>query len=123
MTKFEEQLIDKGYLTHTFNCSTNKYERGRKAISTMTNLDNRYINKDTEKEICFGLNEFGKPPTLISPRPRIEIKRLVDGCIIIEDEFRDDSMNIILREKSFKEIYEAMYDKSIILKIDLTKKF
>ena len=51
MTKFEEQLIDKGYLTHTFNCSTNKYERGRKAISTMTNLDNRYINKDTEKEM------------------------------------------------------------------------
>ena len=51
MTKFEEQLIDKGYLTHTFNCSTNKYERGRKAISTMVNLDNRYINKDT-KPIC-----------------------------------------------------------------------
>lgn len=143
MTKFEEELIDNGYLTHTFNWKTMKYERWRNIISTMVNLDHRYIHKDNklmldkinsgisvmgddftfkdrEGEICFGLNEFGKPPTLISPRPRIEIKRIIEGNIVFENEQIDDSMNIVLREKSFKEIFKAMYDDRIVIKIDLT---
>ena len=143
MTKFEEELIEKGYLTHTFNCKTMKYERGRKIISTMGNLEHRYIHKDNKimldkikdglsvisddftfedrkGEICFGLHESGKPPTLICPRPRIEIKRIADGNIFFENEQRDDSMNIVLRHKPFEEIFKAMYDDSIIFTIDLT---
>ena len=45
---------------------------------------------DRKGEICFGLHERGKPSTLISPRPRIEVKRIKDGKEVIEDEQQDD---------------------------------
>lgn len=144
MTKFEQTLIDNGYVKHILNCKTMKFEKTDKhIISTMQNIDHRYFHNtdknilqkiddgksvmeeyftwdDRKGEICFGLHEFGKPPTLISPRPRIEIKRFKDGQIIIEDEQFDDAMNIVLKEICFDEIFKAMYDKSICIKIDLT---
>jgi len=72
-----------------------KYELAKgHTISTMVNLGHRYIHETDKKlldkiaagksvmeedftwddrkgEICFGLNEAYKPPTLCSPRPRI----------------------------------------------------
>lgn len=143
MTKFEEDLISLGYLVHTLNCKTMKYEKGRKLISTMVNIDHRYIHKDDKvlldkiekgisvmedeftpedrkSEICFGLHEHGKPPTLISPQPSIKVKRNINGQLVTENETLDNSMNVVLRGMSFKKIYEAMFDKSIVLEIDLT---
>lgn len=146
MTQFEQMLLEKGYIKYIFNCKTMKYEIAKgHVISTMVNLDHRYFHntdknilqkiangksvmeedftwEDRKGEICFGLNESGKPPTLISPRPRIEIKRIKDGKEVIENEIRDDSMNIVLKYISHEEIFKAMYDKSICLKIDLTLK-
>ena len=75
---------------------------------------------DGKGEICFGLHEVGKPPTLISPRPRIEVKRIKDGKEVIENEQWDDSMNVVLKDIPHEEIFKAMYDKSIVIKIDLT---
>jgi len=146
MTEFENKLIDKGYIKHILNCKTMKYEISHNhVISTMVNLDHRYIHKsdkvilkkiaqeksvmdddftfnDRKKVICFGLHEFNKPPTLMSPRPRIEIKKIVNGNVIFENEKRDDNMNIVLKEKSFEEIFRAMFDNSLIIRIDLTIK-
>ena len=91
MTEFEDMLIDKGYIKHILNCKTMMYEIANKhVISTMVNLDHRYIHKtdevllkkieqgksvmdddftfeDRKDVICFGLHEKGKPPTLIHP--------------------------------------------------------
>jgi len=109
----------------------------------MSNLDNRYIHKDNalmldkiaegvsvtsdeftykdrNGEIIFGLNQFNKPPTLVSPRPRIRVKRVVNGDVVIQDESLDDSMNIALRLLPLDDIFNAMYDSSKILEIDLT---
>lgn len=144
MTQFEQMLLDKGYIKHILNCETMKFEIAKgHTISTMVNLDHRYFHKtdenvlqkiaigksvmeedftweDRKGEICFGLHEVGKPPTLISPRPRIEVTRIRDGKEVIENEQYDDSMNVVLKDVSHEEILKAMYDKSIVIKIDLT---
>lgn len=143
MTKFEQMLLDKGYIKHILNFKTMKFEIAKRhTISTMVNLDHRYFHKtdknimqkiangksvmeddftleDRKGEICFGLHEVGKPTTLIIPRPRIEVKRIKEGKEVIENEQYDDSMNVVLKDIPHEEIFKAMYDKSIIIRIDL----
>ena len=144
MTQFEQMLLDKGYIKHILNCKTMKFETAKRhTISTMVNINHRYFHKtdenilqkiangesvmeedftweDRKGEICFGIHERGKPPTLISPRPRIEVKRIKDSKEVIENEQYDDSMNVVLKYIPHEEIFKAMYDKSIIIRIDLT---
>ena len=144
MTTFEQMLLDNGYIKYILNCKSMKFEKAKGHIlSTMSNLDHIYFHKDdlnvlqkindgksimdkdfTSKdrkgEICFGLHEVGKPPTLISPRPRIKVKRIMCGKEYIETEKCDNSMNIVLSKYSSDEIYKAMYNKNICFEIDLT---
>lgn len=149
MTQFEQMLLNKGYIKYILNCKTMRYELAvGHNISTLVNLDHRYFHKDDKivlqkisnnipvfvedstlstitledrkGEIIFGLNEFKKPPTLIYPRPRIEVKRIKDGKIIVEGEYLDDSMNIVLSCIPYEEVFKAMYDDTIVLKVDLT---
>ena len=149
MTKFENMLINKGYIKHILNCKTMKYEIADKhIISTMVNLDHRYIHKndtvilkkikqgksvmdddftweDRKGVICFGLHEVNKPPTLISPRPKISVKRERDfndeKMIVIEDERFDDSMNLALSKEKPEQIFKALFDPSIFFNYDLTQ--
>lgn len=150
MTQFEQMLLNRGYIKYILNCKTMRYELARgHNISTLVNLAHSYFHKDDKiilqkisnsipvfveegtlptitledrkGEIIFGLHESKKPPTLIYPRPRIEIKRIKDGKIIIEGEYLDDSMNIVLNYVPHEEIFKAMYDNTIILKVDLTQ--
>lgn len=146
MTQFEQMLLDKGYIKHILNCKTMKFEIAiGHTISTMVNLDHVYFHntdenvlqkiasgksvmaedftlEDRKGEICFGLSERDKPPTLISPRPRIEVIRIRDGKEVIENEQYDDSMNIVLACISHEVVFRAMYEKRIVFKIDLTNK-
>jgi hypothetical protein len=139
MTRFEEFLIDKGYGRYVLNCKEMKYQKANQhVISTMANLDHRYIHdtdvsllekinngksvmdndftwEDRKGEICFGLHEKDKPCTLISPRPKITI--LKNDITLTEQN--DDAMNIVLREIEHEEIFKAMYDKSICFEFDL----
>ena len=148
MTAFENMLINKGYIKHILNCKTMKYEPTDKhVISTMVNLDHRYIHKndevllkkieqgksvmdndftweDRKGVICFGLHEPNKPPTLINPRPKISVKRERDfngkKTIVIENENFDDSMNLILSKEKPEQIFKALFDDSIFFEYDLT---
>lgn len=144
MTQFEQMLLDKGYIKHILNFKTMKFEIAKgHTISTIINLDHRYFHKtdenvlhkiaigksvmekdftweDRKGEICFGLHEAGKPPTLIFPRPRIEVKRIKGGREVIENEQDDDSMNVVLKDIPHEEIFKAMYDREVVIKIDLT---
>ena len=147
MTRFEGFLIDKGYGTYIFNCKDMKYQKANgHIISTMVNLDHRYIHNtdtnlldkinkrksvmdedftwdDRKGEICFGLHEKDKPPTLISPRPRIRIQKTIiiesKKVDIVLTEMHDDAMNIVLKEIEYEDIFKAMYDKSICFNFDL----
>jgi hypothetical protein len=148
MTKFEQFLIDKGYLKFAFNAKKMKYYKPNShIISSMVNLWHVYIhNSDIDllnkieqgesvmkddftleirkKEIVFGLNEKDKPVTLISPRPNIKVKRFKNineqKIEVIEYEYCDDSMNIVLSKISCEQIFKAMYDKSICFDFDFT---
>lgn len=144
MAQFEQMLLDKGYIKHILNCKTMKFDIAKgHTISTMVNLDHRYFHNtdenilqkiasgksvmeedftwdDRKGEICFGLRQVGKPLTLISPRPRIEVKRIKDDKEVVENEQYDDSMNVVLKDIPHEEIFKAMYDKRIVIKIDLT---
>lgn len=148
MTAFENMLIDKGYIKHILNCKTMKYEIANKhVISTMVNLDHRYIHEtnevllkkieqgksvmdddftwnDRKGVICFGLHEANKPPTLIHPRPKISVKRERDfngeKQTVIENENFDDSMNLALSKEEPEQIFKALFDSSIFFNYDLT---
>jgi len=142
MTSFERYLVDeKGYIMYILNMKTGKFEiPERHSISSISNLDQRYIHKDDKefldyinngvrhtemsqdvlsRQIVFGLSEYEKPPTLISPRPKIRILRTKeDGTVSVENEAYDDSMNVILEHISPEKIYFAMYNpkKTLIVK-------
>lgn len=149
MTKFEIYLISKGYLKYRLNPKSMKYEISKvHLISTMRDIDYRYIHKDDKvlekinqgksvmdddftfedrkNIICFGLCEKGKPPTLKSPRPKIRVKRFYDfngeKRIEIETERRDNSMNMVLMNEDPEEILKSLFNKNIIFKYDTTKK-
>jgi len=53
-------------------------------------------------------------------RPRIEIKKIKDNKEVLEREWYDDSMNVVLLHTAYDEILKAMFDRSIILKFDFT---
>ena len=145
---FEDFLIIKGYIKYVLkrNVIKDKWSFqlfSNEIISSLSNLDYRYfhnsdpiiekINKgfvitegeitheDRKGEICYGLNEGGKPPVLVYPRPRIRVKRLDNNREVFEDQRFDDSMFIALKEKTNEEIFEAMFDRAIVFKFDLTK--
>ena len=124
MTSFEQYLIGVGYKKHLFNNRTmNDEPTNKHVISTMVNLDHRYIHDKHDQIICFGLHEAEKPPTLKYPRPRIEVLRtsVIDGVAVYsrEDERFDDAMNLALRKEDPETIYRAIFDKSIVLKYDI----
>jgi len=114
MTKFEELLIDKGYKRHSIvlnknnkveyvNPTTNYY-------SSMGNVSFMYINGDSK--IQFGLNEAGKPPTLIYPRPTI-LKREGDA-ITAGYSNRDDYVNRLLQNEDLERIFDSLFNDKII---------
>ena len=83
------------------------------SFSTMVGggISIHYI-KDNYKPIIYGLNEYGRPETLISPRP-------IDLCIKEYDSLNnedksklhylsDDVMNRILQKYSPKEIFDNL---------------
>lgn len=122
MTTFEKKLLDLGYVKHIYNFNTKKLEIAKgHIISTMVNIDHSYIlNNDTDNIIVFGLHERHKPPTLIKPRPRIEVlKNYEKNHPVIYNQTFDDSMNHCLSNETFEDIYKAMFDKSIVFKYDL----
>jgi len=115
MIKLSTFLIENGFIVkrYTYNRKDGfSWVDGYQTPSTMMDLDNYYIKGDVK--IRIGLHEHGKPPTLISPRPRILMYR--DGYVF--DEQHDDSMNAVLQKYSNEEIFEAMFNKEKVFIIN-----
>jgi len=85
---------------------TNKITVDYFSTSLKGAVDVRYIKDNIE--IVIGLNEKGKPPTLIYPRPKI----MING----DEKNNDDAMNICLSKETPEDIFKAMFDKSITFK-------
>ena len=118
---FKQFLIDKGFKPYSkqFIKGEHKY-MPPVDYSSMTSggCDKRYIKGDVE--IIFGLNEIHHPPTLIYPRPNINVKRLHNENIVLEHEQFDRNMDVVLQNVDYEEIFKAMFDKSIVFEFDLT---
>ena len=140
-------LIDRGYKRYRINPKKGVFEPADVyQLASAVNLDHRYIHKtdkvilekikqgksivdddftweDRKNVICFGLREKGRPPTLISPRPKIRVRRLREfngeKGEIIEDETYDNSMNIVLSKEKPEQVFKALFDDSIVFKYDL----
>jgi hypothetical protein len=84
-------------------------------------LDVRLIKGDSI--FVYGLHEFKKPPTLISPRPRIKVHKTIVVDSVKKDitisESEDDAMNIVLKEIEHEQIFKAIHDKSFCFEFDL----
>jgi len=125
--KLIEYLISLGYKPFRYSKNglvpcTNPYD-----YSTMREggLDVRLIKGDSI--FVIGLHELKKPPTLISPRPRILIQKtiVVDSVEkdIVINEHDDDAMNFVLKEVECEDIFNAIHDKSICFQFDLRESF
>lgn len=114
----EEIFVKMGYVRHTQTCIGRKGNREwvfevakpTDSFSSMGNIHFVYIKG--ESKIWYGLNEFGKPPTLISPRPNVK-----EGEYYHFNEYGDDIMNRSLKAIDAEKIYSAMFDTSITLEI------
>jgi len=69
--------------------------------------------------IVFGFEAIGKPPTLLQPRPNIRVKTTVNchGLLIEHVALQDecDAMLFILAKHTPKAVFEAIYDREIVL--------
>ena len=113
MTDFENYLLSIGYKKFYYDFKTNSLiETDKHQLSSNVNIDYRYIKDDIT--IVFGLSEQGKPATLIHPRP-LMLMHTKDG---IKHHQHDDTMNAALHQFTPEEIYNAMFNKNIILTIN-----
>lgn len=85
------------------------------------------VRKGYEKDglrFVFGLNEAGKPPTLIFPRPNMgEFKYIeVDGKrkLVLTSRWDDDIMNIVLMTETPEKIYKSIVEKKGVFIINST---
>jgi hypothetical protein len=125
MIALEKHLIEKGYLKMKYDHKQGLIEEDNRfhIISTMENLYYLYVlPKDLENAkkqrfnnnmFTIGLNEAGKPVTLISPRPIVitEIGENYIDTIYIND----DTMNRLLKDKTNEEIIELVQRNTIEL--------
>lgn len=69
-------------------------------------LNYRWIKDgNIDGQIIYGLNEYGKPPTLIGPKPWSLIMGITDRLSL---PICDDIMNRVLKDYSAEEIYNSI---------------
>ena len=79
MTKFEEYLLEIGYKRYVKKKDGSLIHSEYHNISTMGDITYFYsrdeFKSDRTKDFIFGLQEYGKPSTLLSPKPIHGVKR------------------------------------------------
>ena len=134
MTSFESYLVENGFIRYRIDTEANTYKQEeRYFLSTLGNLNYRYIHKDNSVmmdlidravditsdefrtadrglEIIFGLETYGCPPHIVSPKPNV--KRNTYTSPMPSDAIL---MSRLLDEVEYDEILRAMKDPSIHL--------
>lgn len=120
---FESFLHSKGYRLKVYR-NRELVSVKRFTLSSMSDLAAYYLSDDNET-IIYGLGERGKPPTLLSPLPRVFVKRPIEddenpNAFVIDTESNQSSIEVMFQQESYEQIYEAMFDQSIVFRYDLT---
>jgi len=114
MTAFETFLLSKGYKKYFLNKQNVFEETTKHQLSTMAVLVYYYFKGNNPNPITFGLNQRGCPPTLIHPRPEIRITNKTDNGWIMMP-ITDAIMTRILDSVPHQQIYNAMFDRTLVL--------
>lgn len=81
-------------------------------------------DEDFDNPIIWGLNEHGLPPTLVYPRPKIRVKRIINCCggsdVMCFDETHDSSMQVCLKNENHLDIFNALRNDNIYFEYNLT---
>lgn len=127
MLKLQKYILELGYKPYYFNPKTKKVDEVNphpysKGFSSMGNITVLYKLKG-HKNILLGLFEKDKPPTLIHPRPKIEVFKDVyiedKKHWLIQDQTHQDSMDMCFKNETTERIFEAIQDDTIVFKYDL----
>jgi hypothetical protein len=110
---FERFLHSKGYRLKVYR-NRELVSVKRFTLSLMGDSAAYYI-KDNQT-VIYGLNEKGKPPTLLSPLPQVFVKRETET----KSNIHQSSIEVMFQQESYEQIYEAMFDQSIVFRYDLT---
>ena len=95
MIPFERHLLNIGYKKYRYKDDVWSLEKkNHHHISSIDNVQYRYVKNDNNIDFYVGLHEYKKPPTLIYPRPKLKI----DNKNYIK--YPDDFMNRILMKYS-----------------------
>jgi len=131
MHGFDRYLEGRGYKSFAFNSETGRLEEtGSNSISSLGPIGLLYIHSSNEAmklvdkgesikgldiKDCFilGLNEGGGSPTLISPRPKIKVKKTCGLVWWLEFEWRDISMALAFENESLEDIYNAAINQDV----------
>lgn len=145
MSEFEIYLLSLGYEIFYFDYDSGLYKRPERYELDVDNIFSysyfHYSEEDIiqaidngihsyhqdfpksyfSKCIIYGYNDGTNIPTLIYPRPTINVFCFdTTGKKIVETAILDRSMNLVLNTKSPKEIYKSIYDKSVVFNFDKT---
>jgi hypothetical protein len=118
MIGFQEYLINKGYEAKRASFNSKKeliYITSKEcfieenAFSTMISGGLTIEYRKGDLGISWGLGEYGKPPTLLYPRPKFtgNIKEITEQECTVRQ----------LLKYTNDEIYEAIFNQNILLKI------
>jgi hypothetical protein len=110
---FESFLHSKGYRLKVYR-NRELVSVKRFTLSFMGDSAAYYI-KDNQT-VIYGLKEKGKPPTLLSPLPQVFVKRETGT----KSNTHQSSIEVMFQQESYEQIYEAMFDQSIVFRYDLT---
>lgn len=128
MSSFETFLCENGYVQ--YEETKEGFKKSTKHVISAMGVPYYYYTKKKsnltngfKSVILFGLSEYKKPPTLIKPRPRIEMTRIRNGESSIETENdSDNAMNIVLSKFTHTEILDAMFDQTKVLTFTIDEK-
>lgn len=103
-TKFEQYLVDNGYIPHIGN------KPGYTYYSSLGVIQHWFIHKDDQSDyFSFGLGEYGKPPTLLSPLPVVIYN--CDGKIWMWGHTPQDEVERIIQQFGPEEVVRRIKSK------------
>lgn len=113
MTKFEQYLIDTGFVT---NFDTNKF----KQYSSLGTICNKFVKDDMIIE--YGLGQNGYTPYILYPNFDTKIvRKFSDGISTFEDNSLAISRQLVESTFDPKYIVEHIFDENFCFNIDLSE--
>jgi len=121
-----EIITEKGYKPYRYNGKNYILDNNPNNFSSVIVGGTAvfYVKDDDfENPIIWGLQEMGKPPTLIKPRFNVSLKRTnpTNRCVEIINGMYNDAIDYVLKNNCHLFLFDNLYNKKLYFEFDLTK--